>query len=34
MSLAADTTSTIIPCLRYHDALTAIEWLCRAIGVR
>lgn len=32
MSLAADTTSTIIPCLRYHDALTAIEWLCRAFG--
>lgn len=32
MSLAADTTSTIIPCLRYRDALTAIEWLCRAFG--
>ena len=32
MSLAADTTSTISPCLRYHDALTAIEWLCRAFG--
>ena len=32
MSLAANTTSTISPCLRYRDALTAIEWLCRAFG--
>lgn len=32
MSLAADTTSTIIPCLRYRDAHVAIEWLCRAFG--
>ena len=32
MSQPANMTSTIIPCLRYHDALTAIEWLCRAFG--
>lgn len=24
--------STIIPCLRYRDALAAIDWLCRAFG--
>ena len=24
--------STIIPCLRYHDALAAIDWLQRAFG--
>jgi uncharacterized glyoxalase superfamily protein PhnB len=24
--------STIIPCLRYHDAHAAIEWLCKAFG--
>ena len=32
MTLAAETTSTIIPCLRYRDALAAIEWLCDAFG--
>jgi uncharacterized glyoxalase superfamily protein PhnB len=32
MSLAPDTTSTIIPCLRYRDAHAAIEWLCKAFG--
>lgn len=26
------TTATIIPCLRYHDAKAAIEWLCNAFG--
>jgi Uncharacterized protein conserved in bacteria len=26
------TTSTIIPCLRYRDAEAAIEWLCQAFG--
>ena len=26
------TTATIIPSLRYADAATAIEWLCRAFG--
>lgn len=31
-TLYADTTSTIIPCLRYHNALVAIDWLCRAFG--
>jgi uncharacterized glyoxalase superfamily protein PhnB len=29
---AADTTATIIPCLRYRDAPVAIDWLCRAFG--
>ena len=24
--------STNIPCLRYHDAHAAIEWLCKAFG--
>ena len=32
MTLAADTTATIIPCLRYRDALAAIDWLCEAFG--
>lgn len=32
MSHAADTTSTIIPCLRYRDAPAMIEWLCTAFG--
>ena len=31
-SFAADTVSTIIPCLRYRDAPAAIDWLCRAFG--
>ena len=31
-SLAADTVSTIIPSLRYRDALAAIDWLCSAFG--
>lgn len=29
---AADTVSTILPCLSYRDAHAAIEWLCRAFG--
>jgi len=32
MSNAADTTSTVIPCLRYRNALAAINWLCEAFG--
>ena len=24
--------STIIPSLRYHDAVTAVDWLCEAFG--
>lgn len=32
MSHAAETTGTIIPCLRYRDAPAAIEWLCGAFG--
>ena len=31
-SPAANTTSTIIPSLRYRNALAAIDWLCRAFG--
>jgi uncharacterized glyoxalase superfamily protein PhnB len=31
-SLAKNTTSTIIPCLRYRDATAAIEWLCKVFG--
>lgn len=29
---AKDTQSTVIPCLRYRDALSAIEWLCDTFG--
>src|SRR3546814_1992530 len=32
MSRAADTPATIIPGLRYRDALAAIDWLCSAFG--
>ena len=32
MSLAANTTATIIPCLRYRNALRMIDWLCDAFG--
>ena len=32
MTLAADTTVTIIPCLRYRKAHVAIDWLCNAFG--
>lgn len=34
MELAATTTATIVPCLRYRDAPAAIDWLCRAFGFR
>jgi uncharacterized glyoxalase superfamily protein PhnB len=27
-----NTRTTVIPCLRYRDAGTAIEWLCRVFG--
>ncbi|WP_313055618.1 VOC family protein [Pseudomonas lopnurensis] len=27
-----NTTSTLIPCLRYRDVAAAIDWLCRAFG--
>ncbi|MDH3648000.1 MAG: VOC family protein [Gammaproteobacteria bacterium] len=30
--LAANTTATIIPTLRYKDAPAALEWLCKAFG--
>lgn len=29
---AKDTRATTIPCLRYHDAPAAIDWLCKAFG--
>ncbi len=32
MTRPADTTSTIIPCLRYRDAPAMIDWLCGAFG--
>jgi uncharacterized glyoxalase superfamily protein PhnB len=32
MTNAADTTVTIIPCLRYRDAPKMIDWLCTAFG--
>ena len=32
MSQPANTTSTIIPCLRYRNALAMIDWLCEAFG--
>ncbi len=32
MTLAADTTATVIPAMRYRDALAAIDWLCDAFG--
>ena len=32
MSRPANTTSTIIPCLRYRNALAMIDWLCEAFG--
>jgi len=31
-SFPKNTKSTVIPCLRYRDAQSAIEWLCRAFG--
>lgn len=32
MSQPATTTATIIPCLRYRNALAMIDWLCDAFG--
>jgi uncharacterized glyoxalase superfamily protein PhnB len=31
-TFAKETVATIIPSLRYRDALAAIDWLCRAFG--
>ena len=31
-AIAANTTATIIPSLRYRNALAAIDWLCNAFG--
>ena len=33
-SHAKQTTATVIPCLRYRDALAMIEWLRKAFGRR
>jgi uncharacterized glyoxalase superfamily protein PhnB len=32
MPVPAQTTATIIPTLRYHDAHAAIDWLCQTFG--
>jgi uncharacterized glyoxalase superfamily protein PhnB len=32
-TFAKNTVSTIIPSLRYDDALAAIDWLCNAFGI-
>ena len=32
MELAATTTATIVPCLRYRDAPAIIDWLCGTFG--
>ena len=32
MSFAKNCKSTVIPCLSYKNAPTAIEWLCLAFG--
>jgi uncharacterized glyoxalase superfamily protein PhnB len=29
---AKNTLSTVIPAMRYRDAVTAIDWLCKAFG--
>ena len=29
---AKNTTATVIPTLRYKDAASAVEWLCKAFG--
>jgi len=29
---AKNTRATLIPCLRYRDAVTMIDWLCNAFG--
>lgn len=31
-SIPKNTRATITPCLRYHDAPAAIDWLCRTLG--
>jgi uncharacterized glyoxalase superfamily protein PhnB len=31
--MSPNTPSTLIPSLRYRNALTAIDWLCRAFGL-
>lgn len=30
--MSLQTKSTLIPCLRYRDALAAIDWLCSTFG--
>jgi uncharacterized glyoxalase superfamily protein PhnB len=31
-ALAKHTKATVIPCLRYRDAPTAMQWLCQTFG--
>ena len=31
---AKSTTATVIPAMRYRDAPAAIEWLCKAFGLK
>ncbi|MBC7926287.1 MAG: VOC family protein [Bryobacteraceae bacterium] len=31
-NFAKDCKSTVIPCLRYRNALSMIDWLCKAFG--
>ena len=31
-TIPKDTRATVIPCLRYRDAPSAINWLCRVFG--
>lgn len=31
-SIPRNTRATVVPCLRYRDAMAAIEWLCDTFG--
>ena len=31
-SFPKNTKATVIPCLRYRDAVAAIDWLCRVFA--
>lgn len=33
MAMSEQTNSTLVPCLRYRNALAAIDWLVRAFGL-
>jgi uncharacterized glyoxalase superfamily protein PhnB len=34
MAIAKQTTATVIPALQYQDAPAAIDFLCKAFGIR